>query len=121
MLPSALEQFEDGPFHFLQDNHPVHTSRVVKDWLSFQEANHQITVLSYPPRGCDINPIENIWADMARELNCQHVRTADKLWDRVFDIWEQFALDQKYWKTFARSMPRRLAMVREMDGGWTKY
>ena len=121
MLPSCLEQFGDGPFHFLHDHHPAHTSKIVKDWLAFHEEYLQITVLPYPPRGCDINPIENVWADMVRELNAQDVQNGDRLWDRVFDIWETFALDAAYWKKLAHSMPRRLDMVREMGGSWTKY
>ena len=121
MLPSALERFDGGPFKFLHDQHPAHTSKIVKDWLSFHEQNLQIEVLKYPPRGCDINPIEHVWADMVRELNAQNLRKKADLWDRVEDLWEEFALREDYWSTLSASMVTRLEMLQSMEGRWTKY
>lgn len=39
----------------MQDNCPIHTSRVVTRW--FQDQNH-LEVLPWPSKACDLNPIE---------------------------------------------------------------
>ncbi|KAG7160390.1 Transposable element Tc1 transposase-like 5 [Homarus americanus] len=47
----------------LQDNSPIHTSNVVKSW--FQNHPH-VRLLPYPPKSPDLNPTENVWAEMVK-------------------------------------------------------
>uniref|UniRef100_A0A3B4XWE3 Tc1-like transposase DDE domain-containing protein n=1 Tax=Seriola lalandi dorsalis TaxID=1841481 RepID=A0A3B4XWE3_SERLL len=49
---------------FQQDNATIHSARLTKNF--FQENN--ITLLDHPVCSPDLNPIENIWGWMAREV-----------------------------------------------------
>ena len=62
---------------FQQDNAAVHNARLTKDF--FQRNN--ITLLDHPACSPDLNPIENIWGWMAREVykNGHQFQTVDAL------------------------------------------
>jgi transposase len=40
---------------FMQDNAPIHTAHIIKDWLE----EMAIEVLEWPPYSPDLNPIEH--------------------------------------------------------------
>jgi len=56
VLPTLMNGIEGAIFQ--QDNAPVHTAHVVRDWLAEQE----FEVMAWPPYSPDLNPIENLWA-----------------------------------------------------------
>lgn len=60
-LPSvrAYALPEPLPIYMVQDNCPIHTCRLVKEWFT---RHQEIRLLPWPPKGCDIHPIENLWA-----------------------------------------------------------
>ena len=67
LIPSARAYAipEPLPIHLVQDRSPIHTSRAVRRWFD----NHpEIILLDWPSKGCDCNPIENLWAFMVQEL-----------------------------------------------------
>lgn len=49
---------------FQQDNAPIHRSNSTTAWL--QDKN--VRVMDWPARSPDLNPMENLWADMARRV-----------------------------------------------------
>ena len=122
LVPSAWARFgptSDDPVPFVQDLSPIHQSYVVQDW--FEDEGKEFELLPWPPKGADINPIENVWAEMVRSMDFQHTANANELWGSVYDTWNQLGRRQTYWQSLINSMGNRLALIREVDGNWTKY
>ena len=65
-LPSIRERFPGQTVRFIQDRSPIHTAGVISAW--FRE-HPEIEVLPWPPKGADINPIENVWGNMVKDLD----------------------------------------------------
>jgi hypothetical protein len=122
LVPYAWARFgptEDNPIPFVQDRSPIHKSCVVQDW--FQDEGKEFDVLPWPPKGADINPIENVWAEMVRSMDTQHIPNAHGLWNEVSNIWDQLNQRQTYWQYLVNSMGQRLALIKELNGNWSKF
>ena len=84
LLPSAWARFgTDKLIPFVQDCLTIHSSNMVMNW--FNDEGVSFELLPWPPKGTDMNPIENVWAEMVRDMDCQHGNVAD-LWDSVSTI-----------------------------------
>lgn len=60
----------------LQENCPVHTARIIKRW--FEDQRH-VDLIEWPSKGCNLNPIENIWANIVNSWTPQHERMSNQL------------------------------------------
>jgi hypothetical protein len=49
---------------FMQDNAPIHTANIIKEWF----ASQGIDTMDWPPYSLDLNPIENLWALLKAEM-----------------------------------------------------
>jgi len=116
LVPYAQEIFQ-GNCRFQHDNAPAHTSRVVRQFLE----ENEIQVLEQPSLSPDMNPIENLWAELGRAVRnrdnpptnlCQLQNVLVEEWDR---------LPRNTLETLVHSMPRRLAAVIAARGGHTRY
>jgi transposase len=116
LLPSGLERFPEG-FNFVQDNASIHTSKMAKRW--FVE-HPEINLLPWPPKGADLNPIENVWGRMVHEMKSELV-SKTVLWEKVFDVWEKLAMDPDIWIDLTVSMLDRLQLCIDANGNWTRY
>lgn len=118
LLPSARLHFSLAPpvveqWHFLQDNSPNHTAHAVRTWLH----NAGVSCIDFPPYSPDLNPIENLWYNMARRVEQFHCDTMEELQDVIAAEWDK--IDADYMRTLVHSMPRRCQAVIDAKGWHT--
>lgn len=118
-LPSVRTYaiMEPDPIYFVQDRSPIHNSGIVRDWFS---RHPEIHLLDWPPKGCDINPIENIWGIMKREWEVGE-QTKAAVIRHSYDVWEGIRGTPDMCSKLVDSLPSRLQQVIDADGGWIKY
>jgi uncharacterized coiled-coil protein SlyX len=120
LLPSAALHFSLAPplveqWQFLQDNSPNHTANAVRNWLH----NNGVSCIDFPPYSPDLNPIENLWAAMARRVEEFQCDTIEELQDVIAAEWDK--IDGDYMRTLVHSMPTRCQVVIDAKGWHTKY
>ena len=117
LLPLIEHNFSDGKYTFMQDNAPVHTSRLTRDWLDSKGIHPTIS----PPQSPDMNIIENVWRDVMVKLAKVEapITSASDLHATVercfYDVTSQRIKDLYI------SLPRRLKSCIKMKGHMTKY
>ena len=115
LLQSAMRLFPPGQWWFQQDNDPKHTSRIVQDWIK----GKGIDVLDWPPYSPDLNPIENLWADVKRRAEAYNPKNVEELKMALHSVWK--ATDPRLLDSLIASMPKRCQLVRERAGWMTGY
>ncbi len=117
LIPTFREQFPDAPIRWLLwDNDPGrHMSILVKNFLHTQA----VTCLDFPPYSPDLNPIENLWADMDKRMQDSLADSKAEMEQLVQQTWAATA--PEYCSKLARSMPHRIAQVIDRAGAYTDY
>lgn len=118
LLPWIREKFGDNEVKFIHDHSPIHKANVVKSWF---EDHPQIRVLPWPPKGADLNPIENVWGHIVTDdrYNGRNAANADAVFNLAKNIWTDKPVP--YWKKLSESMVNRLHLCLQAEGKWTKY
>jgi hypothetical protein len=117
-IASAKLHFSFDPpeqWYLLHDNDKKFHSNTVKDYLH----QNDITCLEFPPYSPDLNPIENLWAIVARAVEQFQCGKMEELQDIVSQKWEQ--VDKQMMYNLVASMPARCAAVIAAKGSHTKY
>ncbi len=115
MLPSADKLYGDADFIFQQDLAPARTAKGTKSWFN----NHSVTVLDWPAKSPDLNPIENIWGIAKRKMRDTRLNNADDLKAAIKATWASITPEQCH--RLIVFMPRRIDAVIHAKGGPTKY
>ena len=107
----------DGNAIFQQDNAPIHTSRMMREWFdAFDLLN-----LEWPAYSPDLNPIENLWGWMARKVygGGRQFKNREALLECVMKCWSE--IDPEYLQNLVTSMKSRCLSVIKSKGGRTDY
>lgn len=116
LLPSARDLFDAGKeWFFLHDIDKKFKSNLVQDWLE----SKSVRCIDFPPYSPDLNPIENLWAVLAREVEKTPCSTVKELMDCVEEVWQTAC--KPLMAELVASMPRRIEAVLEAKGMHTKY
>jgi len=113
-----LPHLEDGEYIFQEDNAPCHTGGYASWWKN----SHSLNVLKdWPAQSPDLNPIEHIWSELARQLRSRRpdIKNTEDLRQTLIEIWEE--LVPEFAKTLVSSMSKRCQGVIDAKGDATKY
>ena len=99
----------------LHDNGSNHNNALVKEWLD----SKSVRCIDFPPYSPDLNPIENLWAALAREVEKTPCSTQDELIACVKAVW--LSESKSLMERLIASMPRRIQAVLDANGAHTKY
>lgn len=120
ILPSAELYFSSDPpeqWYLLHDNDKKFKSNLVTTHLH----NNGITTINFPPYSPDLNPIENLWSILSREVEKKECDTINKLQDVISDEWNNIDKEKDLLNNLVCSMPKRCRDVIEAEGYHTKY
>src|SRR6266545_1801506 len=111
----TLENKED--YIFQEDNAPIYTVNIAKKW----RRDNNITNLSWPAQSPDMNPIENLWEELDKQVQTHKLlpKNQKELWQALQEEW--INLNENKYKNLVDSMPCRIATVIASKGNPTKY
>ena len=92
-----------------------HTSNESRAWLH----SNGIDCINFPPYSPDLNPIENLWADLKRRVELRCPCDSTELKQFLTEEWT--ATDPEYLRCLAHSMIDRCKAVAACRGFKTKY
>lgn len=117
MLPQVQEWFPNGDFTFMHDSAPCHKAKKVTKFLN----DKKIRILDWPGNSPDLNPIENIWELMKREISRESITNKQQLIEHLIKAWHKVQSIKENCLKCIESMPRRIEAVIAAKGGVTKY
>lgn len=117
LIPQMDEWFGNGRKIFMQDGAPCHTAKSIKRFLE----DKRIPLLRWPGNSPDMNPIENVWECLKRELSRDKITTRVQLIERIVYHWNHNEKLSQIAQKCIESMPRRIEALMKAKGGSTKY
>jgi len=115
MKPFALDFCPSGEWFYLDDNASYHRSHVTQTWLF----NNGVNLIKLPPHSPDLNPIENLWADLKRRIESRFPHSIQELKEIVIEEWANTS--QSICSNLVASMPDRMQAVLDAGGFKTPY
>jgi transposase len=113
-IPEVRSMFR-GSWRLQQDNDPKHTSRIAREFLD----NNVPEVMDWPSNSPDLNPIENLWAIVKRNVELRRPRNLSEL--EVFLGEEWGNIPNSLLINLVNSMPQRCKEVIEKNGERISY
>ena len=100
---------------FQMDNDLKHTSKVVAKWLK----DNKVKVLVWPSQSPDLNPIENLWAELKKHVRARRPTNLTQLHQLCQEEWAK--LHPTYCGKLVEGYPKCLSQVKQFKGNATKY
>ena len=117
LWPVIARHFPDENYTFMDENGPMHGANVVREYMENNNIHHK----EWPVQSPDINPIENIWLKLKRDIEPQavNIQTQNDLIAVVRRCWE--SIEPANVQGLYNTIPARLKEVIRMKGNLTKY
>ncbi|KAJ3433985.1 transposable element-related [Anaeramoeba flamelloides] len=87
LLPFIKNKYDCDDFEFLQDNAPIHKSKLSMNW--FKE--NSIKLVSFPTKSPDLNPIEKIWNGLKNMIEKESAETQEELKNSIKKNWKKIS------------------------------
>lgn len=114
IIPEGKRLIGDD-FILQQDNAPIHTAKIVTEYLKNQHAH----VLEWPPQSPDLSPIENVWDLLKSRIAAKEPRNINELKSCIKDVWENITSEEC--RKYTLSVPDRIAKMSQRNGGHSGY
>jgi len=111
-VPAADLLYPHG-WYLIQDNGPCHKDSAIE----FVREN--LARISFPKRSPDLNPIENVWHLLKKEVRENLSKTMDELEDCIHEEW--IKLNDFLVSDISNSFESRLSQIIESNGERINY
>jgi transposase len=113
-LPEVRKMMGDD-WTFQHDNDPKHTSRLAKEFLE----ENVPAVIGWPSNSPDLNPIENLWGIIKRNVEERKPKNLEELQVFMTEEWDR--IPSEVYKNLIDTMPARCQQIIDVEGDRIKY
>jgi transposase len=119
LQPQAQQLFSAAgvqDWSFLLDGASAHRCPAT---VAFMSSNDISSIADWPPNSPDLNPIENAWAWLKRQVYAQQYASLEAMWQAAESIWAAMPLSMC--ENLMNSIATRKAICLEREGAYTGY
>ncbi len=117
LIPFMEQHYQDNDVTFQQDGAPCHTAKKTCHFLESNDIKY-IHPEDWPPNSPDLNPIENLWANIQNIVSKRKWKTQSGYERAIRDEWFKVTPDELH--ALIGSMPRRIAQCKKAGGSTFK-